>query len=148
MSFFGGIENFFKKLFGSTNWEKTASTTLALIAPLTEEIVAEAAGEPAEAEVQSIVTQAQSDLALVSGIVSDAKGVASPTLVQTAVDTLESVKSNLSGLLTAGHIKDPAKLSKISGITKTIIGEVEAILGAIPKPAAPSAPAAPVAPIA
>jgi len=137
MSFFKGIESFFKKLFGSTNWEKTASTTLALVGPLTEEIVALSAGEPAAAEVQSIITEVQSDLALVSGVVSGATPAsASPSLISTATNSLNSVKSNLSGLLAAGHIKDPAKVAQVTGLVNTIVGEVEAILSAMPKPAA------------
>ena len=137
MSFFKGIENFFKKVFGSTNWEKTASTTLALVGPLTEEIVALSAGEPAAAEVQSIITEVQSDLALVSGVVSGAtSATASPSLISTAVNSLNSVKANLSGLLAAGHVKDPATCAKVTGLVNTIVGEVEAILSAMPKPAA------------
>lgn len=134
MSFFSGIEKFFKKVFGSTTWEKTASTTLALIGPLTEEIVTIAAGEAAGVEVTSIVREVQSDLALVAGVVSGGSP-ASPSLLNAASSSLQSVKSNLSGLLAAGHIKDPAKLQQVTGIVNTIIGEVSAILSAMPQAA-------------
>lgn len=138
---FTGIWDFFKKLAHSNTWERSVSTTLNLIAPLTEEIVTLTAGEAAATEVQSIVTQVQNDLALVSGVVSGAESgaAANPTALGTAQSALQSVSSNLSGLLAAGHIKDPATLTKVTSTVDMIVGEIEAILKAIPT----SAPASP-----
>ena len=151
MSFFSSVKSFFHKLFGSLpSWEKSASSTLTLLAPLTEEIVALAAGEPAAAQVQSVIGEVQKDMATVAAVTSGAAGAPSATSYQTATTALNSIKSNLSGLLSAGHIKNADTLSKVTGIVNTVVGEVEAILSEIPAPtsAAPPAPAAPAAPTA
>lgn len=141
MSFFGSVKSFFHKLFGELpSWEKTVSSTLTLLAPLTEEIVTVSAGEPAAAEVQSVVGEVQKDMSTVAAVASGAAGSPSATTYQAATTALNSIKSNLGGLLTAGHIKDPAKAQKITGIANTIIGEVEAILSEIPTPSAPATP--------
>ena len=142
MSFFASVKSFFHKLFGSLpSWEKSASSTLAFAAPLVEEIVALSAGEPAAAEVQSIVNEVQKDMATVATVVSGAAGAPAATSYQTATTALTSIKSNLGTLLSAGHIKNPETLTKVTGIANTLIGEVEAILSEIPAPAA-AAPAA------
>ena len=137
MSFFASVKSFFHKLFGSLpSWEKSASSTLAFAAPLVEEIVALSAGEPAAAEVQSIVSEVQKDMATVATVVSGAAGEPSATSYQTATTALNSIKTNLTGLLTAGHVKNPDTLAKVTGITNTIIGEAEAILSEMPAPTA------------
>lgn len=142
MSFFASVKSFFHKLFGSLpSWEKSASSTLAFAAPLVEEIVALSAGEPAAAEVQQIVAEIQKDMATVATVVSGAAGAPSATSYQTATTALNSIKANLGGLLTAGHVKNPETLAKVTGVANTIIGEVEAILSEIPAPAAAATPA-------
>jgi hypothetical protein len=146
MSFFSKLKAFFHNLFGHLpKWEQAAASSIKFAAPLTEEIVLLAAGEPAEKEVQSIIGEVQSDMAVASGILT--AGAPSTSGIQTVTNALNSVKSNLSGLLTAGHIKNPANVEKVTGIANTIIGEVEAILSEVPTAAAPT-PAAPATPSA
>lgn len=144
MSFFASVKSFFHKLFGSLpSWEKSASSTLTLLAPLTEELLALVAGEPAAAEATSIIAEVQKDMATIAAVTSGAAGAPSASSYQTATTALNSIKSNLSGLLTAGHVKNPETLAKVTGVANTIIGEVEAILAEIPQPAAatPATPA-------
>jgi hypothetical protein len=131
--FFHAIAAFFEKLGHSNSWEKSVSTTIAIAAPLTEDIVALTAGEADAAKVQSAIVEVQNDLALVKGVVDGAQaGTAPASLIATATASLESVKTNLGALLTAGHIKDPATLEKVTLTVNTIIGEVVAMLGAVP----------------
>ena len=134
MSWFSKVVTWFEHL-GHSNWEQSASTTLKLVAPLTETIVTEAAGEADADKVQSLVTEVQSDLAVAATLISgaDAPGASAGTQITTA---LNSVTANLGGLLSAGHIKNPATLTKVTSIVKTVVGEVEAILSAMPKKAA------------
>jgi len=128
MSFFGSIGKFFKKAFGSEQtWERIASTALTVVAPLTETIVGLTAGEPAGAAVAAIMTEIQNDLAAVNAVVNTAGGSSA-----TVESTLKSVIANLQSLLTAGHIKDPATLSKVTVIVNTLTAEIEAILQAMP----------------
>jgi Flp pilus assembly protein TadB len=125
------IEAWFKKLFGSTKWEKTASSVLTYIAPLLETIVALVAGQPVEAAVAAIVAEIQGDLAAASALIANAN-VLGVSPVAGAINLLNSVKANLAELLAAAQVKDTAVQQKITAIANSIIGEVEAILAAIP----------------
>ena len=133
MSFFSNVKAFFHNLFGHLpTWEKAASSTIKIIAPLTEEMVLLAAGEPAEKEVQSIVGEVQSDMAVAAGILGS--GPASSSGIQTVTNSLNAIKANMSGLLAAGHIKNPLKIERFTGIANTIIEEAEVILSEVPTP--------------
>jgi len=128
MSWFTKVENEFKKLFSKVpTWQQTASGAITITAPLLEELIAQTAGESTAAEVTSVINEVQTDLATVSALI---KGTGSTA---TLSGVLESIKTNLSGLLTAGHIKDAATLTKVTGIVNTVIAEVEAIASVVPK---------------
>lgn len=146
MSFLSGIfsavHKFFHALGHSDAWQKAISTTLDLIAPLTEEIVAVSAGEPAAQEVKSVITEVQNDLGLVAGLAAAGAGDPTGPMVAKAQDALSRVQSNLSGLLAAGHIKNPDTLSKVTSTANIIIGEVQAMLKHLPTAPAPAAPTA------
>jgi hypothetical protein len=126
MSIFGKIESWFKKVFSTTTWEQKAKATLTVIAPLLETIVALSAGEPAAATVASIIAEVQSDLGAAAALIGQAGST--PTLRS----VLESVKSNLQSLLTAGHIKNPETQTKVTAAVNTIVGELEAVLSIVP----------------
>ena len=121
-----------------------------LLAPLVEEIVALSAGEPAAAEVQSVIGEVQKDMATVAAVVSGAAGAPSATSYQTATTALNSIKSNLGGLLSAGHIKNPDTLSKVTGIVKHTRSAKwrRFFRKSRCDPVAPATPAAPAAPSA
>ena len=131
---FSSIKGFFTRLYNSTpKWSEEVSTGIKLAAPLTNSIVVLLAPEEAPL-VQGVVSEVQSDLAVAAQLVSQSHGSDTvPAGVNTALD---SVKNNLSGLLTAGHIKNADTLAKVTAVVNTIIGEVEAIIGALPKAAA------------
>lgn len=139
-SFFHRVGAAFKKLFGSSTWEKQAASAISYVAPLLETIVGLSAGSAAQAEVTSVVTTVQTDLATVAavidgGTVSDAHGA------QVVINALTSVKSNLSGLLEVAAIKNSDKQAAITSAVNLIVGEVDAMLGSVPARATPTAPA-------
>lgn len=131
-SFFSKIGHFFGKLFGAApSWSQKASTTITLVAPLTNTIIALAAGEEAAKEATAVVHEVQADLAAASHLLSEAHGSSEYSAGLTSV--LEAVNNNLGALLAAGHIKNPEKVTKVTAIVNTITGEISAVIGALPK---------------
>lgn len=139
-TFFHKVEAAMKKLFGSTTWEKTVTSTLTYVAPLLELLVGLAAGSPAEALVTEVVNTVTTDLGTVAAVVNGAKATPSTSDLTAATNALNSIKANLPQLLTAAEVKNSAKATEITATASTIIGEVEAILSNIPtKVTAPAA---------
>jgi hypothetical protein len=130
-SFFHSVGAAFKKLFGSSTWERTAASTITYVAPLLETIVQLAAGSAAEQAVAKVIATVQSDLATVAAVVD---GTASGTPHGTAVvvSALGSIKTNLSGLLSLAEVKNSGKVSQITTAVNLIVGEADAMLGAMP----------------
>ncbi len=128
MSLFSKIGLWFKKVFGSeAAWERIASATITVIAPLVETIVSLTASEPASAEVTAVVNQIQGDLAAVNLVITSAGGSN-----VTISSLLSAIETNLQTLLTDGQIKDPATLAKVTSVVDLVIGEIQAILKVIP----------------
>lgn len=131
---FKKIGSFFAKLFNSApSWSQKASTAITLVAPLTNTIITLADGEEAAAQATSIVHEVQSDLAAAASLLSEAHGTATAPAGLNTI--LQSVTDNLGALLTAGHIKNPEKLSKVEAVVNTITGEISAVIGSLPKAA-------------
>jgi hypothetical protein len=124
---FSSIEAWFKKVFtNAPSWDKIASATLTVVAPLVETVVALTAGEPASAAIAVIVGKIQSDLGAATALIESA--TASPTLTT----ILNAVKANLSALLVAGQISDPKTVAEVTSIVNTVIAEIEAISSVVP----------------
>lgn len=125
----------FKKLFShAPTWSQTASATLTLTAPLLQTILLTTAGEEDAAQVSKVIAEVQTDLALAAHLISDSNGQAPTADTIAAINTaLDAVSDNLSDLLAAIHIKNPTTKTKVETITKTIIGETQAILALVPK---------------
>jgi len=130
--FWERVEAAYKKMFGSTSWEKTASSVLTYVAPVAETLVALTAGGPAATLVAGVVAAVQNDLATVSAVVSDATATPPANELAAATNALNSIKSNLSSLLNAADVKNSAKATEVTAAVNTVIGEVEAMLQAIP----------------
>jgi len=133
-TFFHSVFHFFENLGHSNKWEKAANATIGIIGPLTERIVEMTAGEAAAGEVKNIISQVQNDLGVVAGVVGAASAnnaSADPSLLSTVFAACNSVKSNLSGLLAAGHVKDTATMTKVTSTVNTIVGEIDAIAGMV-----------------
>ena len=141
-AFFHHVFDFFKSIGHDQSWEKSALTTIKLIGPLTAQLISSAAGEPAADSFTKGVNEVQSDLALAAGVLGQAVDNNGGDVSQ-AVTALNAVKANLPALLAAGHVKDPAKLEKIDGLSGRIVSEVDAILSLVPQTSASaSAPTA------
>ena len=140
---FAHIKSFFTKLFGSTNWERVAVNTLAVVGPLLTTLVTLTAGAPAAALVSKIVATAQSDLQTVSSLVTAVQSGTSTGAAAQLQNLLAGVKANLSSLLTAADVKDPDTQAKVSAIVNTVIEEIDAILGELPTSVTPVTPAPP-----
>jgi hypothetical protein len=130
MSFFSSVENFFKKFVKNTTWEQTVSAGIGIAAPGLESIIALTAGESDASTIQSVVSETQTDLATLTGLLAQSK--AGTNASATIVNVLNAVKSNLSSLLTAGHIKDATTLTKVTAVVNGVIEEIEAVLPLIP----------------
>lgn len=137
---FSHIKSFFTKLFGSTNWERVAVNTLAVVGPLLSTLVTLVAGAPAATLVSKIVATAQSDLQTVSSLVTAVQSGTATGAAAQLQNLLAGVKTNLSSLLTAADIKDVDTQAKVSAIVNTVIEEIDAILAEVPTTATAAAP--------
>ena len=120
MSLFSEVEGFFKKFFSKA--PSTTVVSLAVvntIAPLAETVIALV--DPAlETVAAPIITEIQADLAVLSNTLKNGSTSNVTTLVS-------AIQTNLSALLTAGHIKDPASVAKATGLVNLIKSELSVI---------------------
>jgi hypothetical protein len=99
--------------------------------------------------MQSASTQAQTDLQLINTLVTQYQqatdAATQATLLAQIQTAITTVQSNLSGLLPALHITDPATQAKVTAVIGLILSEVqslEAILPAVQPAVTSSTPAA------
>jgi hypothetical protein len=140
-SFFDAIGHELERLFGSKTLEQQILGVVSYAAPIVETIVGLTAGGPAEALVAGVVNTVQADFATVSAVVQQgtvAAGSSTVTVIQTA---LNSIGTNLSGLLQAAEVKNSTKAAQITTEVNGVLGEIKALLANLPS----SAPVAPVA---
>ena len=100
-----------------------AEQTLDSVSVVVESVL-DLTGQEAEASaIARVVVIAQSALKAVTAVVS----AAGPTA--TVSSTLSAVVANLEGLLTAGQIKDPATLAKVTALVNLAVTEIKNVLG-------------------
>lgn len=118
---FEDIEGWFKKVFKSApSWEVTALSAINTVAPEAELVLALV--DPAAAVIVTpIITEVQADLGTVANLLKSGNTVNLGTF-------LTAIKTNLSSLLTDGHITDAASVQKATGIVAAIIGVVDSIV--------------------
>lgn len=130
-TFFEEVGAELKKLFKSTAWEQAALAVVTYVAPIAEGILtfADPAIEPLVANVVNVV---KSDLATISVVVK--QGTAAPgSPAAVAVTTaLNSINTNLRGLLEVAEVKNSTKIAEITAAVNTITNEVDAALAALP----------------
>lgn len=137
MSFFGGVESFFKavghtieKLFGKAGLAQTLSATITYVAPILNTILALA--DPAVAPlVAHIISIIQADLATVQTVIQQgtpAPGSPAEAAIKAA---LASVNENLASLLAMSAVKNSTKVSQITAAVGLITQETNAALGAL-----------------
>ena len=123
--FFEHLGDFFGK---TSNFEKKAALTISVITPLLQSLIGFAAGTPAAAKVSGVVTQVTNDLNDTAAILNGAQTTGGVTLQS----LLSSVQTNLATLLTDADVKNSTNAEKITAGVNTVLGEVSAIVAAIP----------------
>lgn len=129
--FWDKVEAAFKKLFGSTSWEKTLASVITYAAPIVQLLVTMAAGPAAGTIVGTVANAAKNDLATISAVVTDATSVPGASETTVVVNALNSLKTNLGSLLTDAGVKNSAESTTITNYANVLIGEVDAALNAI-----------------
>ena len=132
ITFWHRVENALKKIFGSTSWEQTATSVLTYVGPLVQTLVTLAAGGPAGALVGAAVATAKSDLGIAAAVVSGATSTPAANDVALFVNAMNSVKANLTGILSAAEVKNSGKQSEITNAVNLIVGELDACLQNVP----------------
>jgi hypothetical protein len=138
-SLFAGIENaekstaaWFEKAWIKIHGDapaivNVADRVLPYASLLLQTVVGAEAGAPAAAIVGKVMGQAQADLDVANAAIYDVG--ATPSVAS----SINAVSTNLSGLLTAGHITNPVS---VSNVTK-VVSELGTLVAAFPAPAAP-----------
>ena len=136
MSVFSSTLSWFKKTF-STFFANQNGTTLVAeahsaqvaINVLTPGLVLalqEAGASEGSAEVSQVAAETVTDLGTVSTLLSQIQaGQGNAVLL---VSSLNGIKANLSGLLAAGHIKNPQTVTTVTNVTNAFISEIEVIV--------------------
>jgi hypothetical protein len=70
----------------------------------------------------------QSDLAVLAAVVDDATAAPGSHAAAVATSALNSIKTNLSGLLAAAEVKNSAKSTEITIAVNTIVAEADVLL--------------------
>lgn len=132
--FFQKVESFFKKIFGSSKWEKTASTVLTIVTPLLTTLLTLTAGPAVAVAVGGILATAQKDLAAAAVLLDDIDqaGTSATATPQQVVNILNAVKGNLTSILSIAEVKNSGKQAEITTTVNTIVAEIDAIVGAAP----------------
>lgn len=130
-TFFSRVKMVAKKLFGSTTWERTVQSTVTYVAPLLETVVSLTAGSGAEQAVARVISVVQADLATLATVV-DAAHSSDPHAGAVAAAALGSVRDNIGSLLDMAAIKNSGKAADIAVAVNLIVGEVDAMLAAMP----------------
>jgi len=135
MSFFSSLKtafediyNLFKKFFkNEPTWAQVATTDIAYVAPIIGTIATLVGGPAADAEVTTIVTAIQNDLVLAT------KFIQAMDSSSNLVDVLTGIQNNLQSLLQLAAVKNSSEVNTITAYTTGIIGELTAIINALPK---------------
>jgi hypothetical protein len=129
-SFFKKIDDFFKTIGHEATWEKTASTTLAVAAPLLDTLVTLTLGEPAGELVAKTVSAIQTKMAQASALLAGAEAGVQGGV--TVASVFSDINSNLGTLLADADVKNSKKIAQVESIAKTVTGEISAIMAAMP----------------
>lgn len=108
----------------------TAAAILKYAGPALQTIVTVEAGGPAGALVGKVVADAQAGIVAASGFIYDYGAV------PTAASITGSVVTNLSALLAAGHVVNPASVATVNTVVTNLNNLTTALTGAPATPAA------------
>lgn len=144
-SFFAKIGSFFKGLFTNPNTIQVAQSTIRMIGPIIVGIVSVA--DPASAPfVRSVVYEVMTDLGAVNGLLQHVQQTGDKSVLGRATGMVQGISDNLSGLLTAGHIKNPATVATVQTVIAELANVIQELPNAQPLATPPVAPAMPPTP--
>jgi hypothetical protein len=134
VSEFKKIEGFFAHIFSwfkndAANFEMAAATTISVSTPLLNELIVLTAGAPEAAVVSSIVNKVTAALNNTAAML---KGAEAGSVTHSVAGYLNEVVADLPTLLQDAQVKNSAHLAEIEGTVTTVVGEVQAILTALP----------------
>ena len=109
-----------------------ADRVLPYVSSLAQIVIGAEAGAPAAALVGNVLGQVQKDLDVANAVIYDTGATPTATSAVTAIQT------NLSGLLTAGHISNA---TNVATITKAV-NELGVLIAALPAAPPPTTPVA------
>ena len=104
----------------------SADLYINLAAPGVVLVLQEAGESEGSTEVANIATEVETDLNTVATELNAIQ--TGGTNTATLVSALNSIKSNIGGLLAAGHIKNPKTVQTVENVTNAFIAEIETII--------------------
>jgi hypothetical protein len=126
--FFAHMFSFFKN--DAANFETSAATTISLAAPLLGELVTLTAGTKEAGVVSSVVAKVTTALNNTAALL---KGAQAGSADHSVAGYLNDVVTDLPTLLEDVNVKNSEHLAEIEGTVTTVVGEVKAILAALPE---------------
>jgi hypothetical protein len=129
VTFFKKVEAKLKEFFtDAPAWDRTASLTLKVIAPIVGTIIGLL--DPAIAPlVQPFITKIENGLATAGVVLDD---VSAPGASVTLASALSDVTTNLSAILGVAQVKNSATLSKVTATVNLLASEASEIVAVIP----------------
>jgi hypothetical protein len=126
----------------STSWIGEAEQIVAVLIPAAANLLTLAAaleGKTVSAAdmqmIQSAGTQAGADLELIQSLIAayqKADAAAQPGILNQIEAAINSVQTNLQGLLPALHIKDAATQAKVTAVIGMVLAEVQSLAALVP----------------
>lgn len=127
----------------STTWVTDAEQIVAALIPAAGNVIAlvgalDGNGVSA-ADIQAVTsagTQAQADLQLISSLITQYQSATDATTKASLLTKIQAAitatQANLSGILPALHISDPATQAKVSAVIGLILSEVQSLAAVVP----------------
>ena len=133
MNFFSKAYSWFKQHVLNTTWEHSAIVALNVAAPFVTDLVAMYGSEGQAADATAVLNEIKTSLGTATLVLTQLQaGTASGSALEQLKGTLGVVATSLPALLAAGHIKDADLVAKITNTTNLVVGEVNAVISAIP----------------
>lgn len=127
-SFFSAVAHFLKEVFGDQSVESKVNGTLTLLTPAVIALVNLAGGSSASALVNAGLSQFKADYATLCAVTQGSFPAPGGNAASTVKGLIESLKGNLSAILTDAGIKNSQHSASISSYATFFFNEAEAIL--------------------
>lgn len=119
-----------EKIFESTSWETKTLAAIGYAEPFIDGIV-EMADPAIEPVVAKAMAEAVAGLQDVKNTIQQGTAAPGSSKAREVVAGLNSVKANLSSLLTDAQVKNSATSAKVTGAVNLVVGLVDAAIGTV-----------------